>query len=363
MKYYLIAGERSGDLHGGNLLRALGRMDVQSSCRGFGGDAMQEAGMELTLHYREMAFMGFFEIVQNLPAIRRNFRICREDLLAFAPDALILIDYAGFNLRMAAFAKKHGIPVIFYISPKIWAWNQGRGWKIKRRVDRMLCILPFEKEFYRKFAMEVAYVGNPVLDAINDYKKTQAGSAVKTGIALLPGSRLQEIRGVRDMMCTVAERFPEHTFYLACVNNISDAEYAPLLSLPNVQAFEGQTYDLLQQSRMAVVVSGTATLETALLKVPQVVVYRTNPVTYAIARRLIAVPFISLVNLVAGKEVVRELIQGEMHADQVEKEISRLLIPEEAGNMIREYNRIEEILSTGKPASENAAEEIVRFMT
>jgi lipid-A-disaccharide synthase len=364
MRYYLIAGERSGDLHGGNLIRALQTIDPEAQTRGFGGDTMKAAGMQVTVHYEEMAFMGFWEVIKNLGVIKRRLRTCREDIDEFQPEALILIDYAGFNLKMAAYAKKKNIPVIYYISPKIWAWNQGRGWKIKKLVDKMLCILPFEEEFYQKFGMKVDYVGNPVLDAVKDHEPDREGLPKKTGkmVALLPGSRLQEIQRVLPVMDELVRRHPDWIFLLGTVNNLPASEYSQIQTNGNVHSYDGRTYDLLNHADAAVVTSGTATLETALFKVPQVVVYKTSTFSYAIAKRLIRVPYISLVNLVANKEVVPELIQSDMNIRRVDEEITDMLENKARYDRVQlAYEDIRKTLDIGK-ASENAASAIVLFL-
>lgn len=332
--------------------------------RGFGGDQMRAAGLELTVHYEKMAFMGFWEVLTNLGTIRRRLRQCEQDILFFQPDVLILIDYAGFNLKIAAFAKKHGIPVIYYISPKIWAWNQRRGWKMKRLTDRVLSILPFEPEFYQKFNMDVPYVGNPVLDAVRDYEPltTDLPSGDSPRVALLPGSRLQEIRRILPLMEQLAARHPDWQFMLATVDNLPEQEYSGMLRYENVTNWEGRTYDLLSHARAAVVTSGTATLETALFRVPQVVVYKTSGLSYSIAKRLIKVPFISLVNLVAEKEVVPELIQGEASADRADRELKDMLENESCRQQVlNDYDHMIALLDTGR-ASENAAAEVVKFL-
>ena len=322
MKYYLIAGERSGDLHGSNLIKALRRQDAEADIRCWGGDAMQAAGGELVVHYRDTAFMGFWEVFKNLPTIRRLLRQCQEDVLRFRPDALVLIDYPGFNLRMAKYAKAQGIRVFYYISPKIWAWNQSRAKKIKATVDHMFVILPFEEAFYRQYDYEVQYVGNPLFDAIRDFTPSnQFATDLMTDdrpvIALLPGSRKQEISIMLEMLLTVAARFPTYRFVVAAVDNVPASFYDAVRNHPAVSIVTGQTYDLLHHARAAVVASGTATLETALFEVPQIVTYRMSPITYQIARRVIRVPYISLVNLIADREVVPELIQRDFNAERI----------------------------------------------
>ena len=331
MTYYLIAGERSGDLHGANLVRAIHQHDPAAQCRAYGGEQMESAGAVLVRHYREMAFMGFLEVVKNLGTIRRIMRECQVDLLAHRPDVLILIDYAGFNLRMARFAKRHGIRVFYYISPKVWAWNQRRALKIKANVDRLFTILPFETEFFAKYDYHVNYVGNPLLDALAafqpdpDFRKKYRLDA-RPVVALLPGSRQQEITSILPTMLQATTDFADYQFVVGTVSNLPDALYDSFLSnYPSVKRVDDAAYDLLHIATAALVTSGTATLETALLNVPQVVCYKTTGVTYAIAKRLIAVPFISLVNLIAGWEVVNELIQNDLTTNRVAAELKAVL--------------------------------------
>ncbi|GAB4030120.1 lipid-A-disaccharide synthase [Spirosoma jeollabukense] len=331
MTYYLIAGERSGDLHGANLIRAIRQYDSDAKCRAYGGEQMEAAGATLVRHYREMAFMGFLEVAKNLVTIRRIMRECQADLLAHRPDALILIDYAGFNLRMARFAKQQGIRVVYYISPKVWAWNQRRALKIKATVDRLFTILPFETEFFARYDYEVDYVGNPLLDALADFRpdpafRSKLGLGEQAIIALLPGSRRQEIISILPSMLRIIHKFPHYRFVVGTVSNLPDALYNSLLAdYPDVLRVSDAAYDLLHVSTAALVTSGTATLETALLNVPQVVCYKTTGVSYFIAKRLIAVPFISLVNLIAGREVVRELIQNDLTTDNITTELKAIL--------------------------------------
>ena len=322
MKYYLIAGERSGDLHGSNLIKALRERDPDAQIRCWGGDAMQAAGGELVVHYRDTAFMGFWEVFKNLRTIRRLLRQCQQDIVRFQPDALILIDYPGFNLRVAKYAKQQGLRVFYYISPKLWAWNQSRAKKIKATVDHMYVILPFEEAFYQQYDYPVEYVGNPLFDAIRDFTPSPDFAAQHLAderplVALLPGSRQQEITMMMDRMLTVADRFPEYHFAVAAVDNVPASFYDAARQHPRVSVITGQTYDILHHARAAVVTSGTATLETALFEVPQLVTYRMSTITYQIARRVIRVPYISLVNLIADRAVVPELIQDDFSAERV----------------------------------------------
>ena len=369
MKLYFVAGERSGDLHGGNLIKSLrGKVDGLQ-CRGFGGDQMMQAGMHVVVHYRELAFMGFAEVLFNLATISRMLKLCKQDLLEFKPDAVVLIDYAGFNLRIAKYAKQQGIKVLWYISPKVWAWNQGRALKLKACIDRMFVILPFEKEFFRKYEWEVDYVGNPVLDAVRshnqdtDFFKENHLAPDNPVIALLPGSRKQEVKLIVPVMADVAGRFPDAQFVVASVDNLPPALYEPLRKLANAKFVTSGTYDLLGHAHAAIVTSGTATLETALFKVPQVVVYRASPISYLVAKSVIRVPFISLVNLLAGREVVKELIQREANPSALSSELKKLLHDKSYRLRITEgYNEIIQRLDTGS-ASENLANRILDYLS
>lgn len=331
MTYYLIAGERSGDLHGGNLIRAIRAQDAAAQVRAWGGEQMQAAGATLVRHYRNLAFMGFWEVARNLGTIRRLLRECQADLLTHRPDALILIDYAGFNLRMAKFARKHGIRVYYYISPKVWAWNQRRALTIKANVDRLFVILPFEKPFFGRYDYDVEYVGNPLLDALNSHVPNaevtaQLSQHTRPVVALLPGSRRQEITAMLPVMLAVSKQFPDYDFVVGTVSNLPAQLYDELLAdYPTVSRVADAAYDLLKHATAALVTSGTATLETALLNVPQVVLYKTSWLSYAIAKRLIAVPYISLVNLIMDAPLVTELIQDDMNPSRVGDELRAIL--------------------------------------
>lgn len=368
MRYYLVAGERSGDLHGGNLINSLKELQPETVFRGFGGDYMSEAGMEVVVHYRELAFMGFAEVLANLRTISKKIKLCQQDILQYKPDVIILIDYAGFNLRIAKFAKQQGVKVYWYISPKVWAWNQSRALKLKANVDRMFVILPFEKAFYKKYDWNVDYVGNPVLDAIkahqrdNDFLSKNKLNAENELVALLPGSRKQELQRMIPLMAGVALKLPHIQFGLATVNNLSEELYAPLKGLSNVRFISDATYDLLTHAKAAIVTSGTATLETALFKVPQVVVYKTSGFSYRIAKMAIKVPFISLVNLVAEREVVKELIQDKASEEKTLTEVRMIL--EDSNyreSILNGYEEIIKILDTGS-ASENTAQLMLKYL-
>lgn len=329
MKYYLISGEASGDLHGSHLVRALREGDPQASIRCWGGDLMQAQGAELVKHYRDLAFMGFVEVVKHLPTILRNIRFCKKDILAFQPDALVLIDYPGFNLRIARWAHAQGIRVFYYISPQLWAWHESRVETLKRCVERLFVILPFEREFYQKHQYEVEYVGHPLPEIIDRFEAPQDfreknGLSDKPIIALLPGSRRQEITRMLGVMRSVVPHFPEYQFVVAGAPSMDRSFYETLLQ-GHLPLIENQTYSLLRHAQAALVTSGTATLETALFGVPQVVCYRGSNLSYQIAKRLVRVPFISLVNLIAGREVVRELIQHELEPEQLRQELAAIL--------------------------------------
>lgn len=330
-RLYIIAGEASGDLHGGNLVSALRAAagDDELTIRAWGGDRMAEAGAEVVKHYRELAFMGFTQVLMNLRTILRNIDACKRDIESFRPDALILIDYPGFNLRIAEWAHEKGIPVHYYISPQVWAWKKGRVHTIKRVVDHMYCILPFEKDWYAGYGYEARFVGHPLLDAIamegTDELRQLPGDDGRPVVALLPGSRRQEISRVLPLMVRTAARFPDLRFVLAAAPSMPDEFFDEHLEGSAITVVKGRTYDVLRHARAALVTSGTATLETALFGVPEVVCYSGGALNVWIAKRLVDIRFISLVNLIMDREVVRELIQSELTADNLEKELGRLL--------------------------------------
>ncbi len=365
MKYYLIAGERSGDLHGGNLVKALKKNDPQAIFKGFGGNKMGDEGVELTLHYKNLAFMGFFEVLKNLFKISQYLKLCKKDIIDFKPDVVILIDYGGFNLKIASFLKKHKLKAYYYISPKVWAWNQNRAWKIKRLIDRMFVILPFEREFYKKFDWSVDYVGNPVLDAIRSHRteKIEVRNGKKEIVAILPGSRKQEVENVITLMPEIIQAYPQIHFVIAAVDNLDNDIYKIAENYENVELIYGKTYDLLAQSKAPIVTSGTATLETALLKIPQVVIYKTSSISYHIGKRLIRVGYISLVNLIANKPVVKELIQNDLNIDNLKMELSLLISDEDyRSRIIEDYDNIYSTLDVGS-ASENTAHLITKYLS
>lgn len=338
-RIYIIAGEASGDLHGGNLVRELlaaaspaGNLSLANlplNIRAWGGDRMAAAGAEVVKHYRELAFMGFTQVIMNLRTILRNIDACKRDIEAFKPDALVLIDYPGFNLRIAEWAHAKGIPVHYYISPQVWAWKKGRVRTIKRVVDRMYCILPFEKDWYAGHGMSVDFVGHPLLDAIEQEGRSTLeplpGDDGRPVVALLPGSRRQEISRVLPLMVAVAKRFPDQRFVLAAAPSVPDEAYDALIAGSCISLVKGRTYDVLRHARAALVTSGTATLETALFGIPEVVCYSGSALNVWIARRLVDIKFISLVNLIMDREVVRELIQGDLTVDAMCTELAELL--------------------------------------
>ena len=364
MKYYVISGEASGDLHGSNLVKHLKKEDPEGIFRGWGGDLMKQQGVEIVKHYRDLAFMGFIEVVMNLSTILRNMRFCKEDIESFQPDVVILIDYPGFNLRIAEWAHNNNYKVFYYISPQAWAWKENRVKKIKQFVDKMFVILPFEKAFYNKHNYEVDFVGHPLLDAIDDFKEkapdfetfcARHHLSQKPIIALLPGSRKQEISTVLPIMLAAASEFKDYQFVIAGAPSQEEEAYAPYLNHPDVHLISGKTYNLLQQSTAALVTSGTATLETALFQVPEVVCYKGSWISYWIARQLVKIDYISLVNLVMDREVVKELIQGELNTENIKKELNAIL-PEgdKRSQLLNDYYLLKEKLG-GTGASANTA--------
>lgn len=376
-RYYIIAGEASGDLHGSNLIRAIKDQDPDSIIRCWGGDLMQAAGGTLVKHYRDLAFMGFWEVLKNLPTILQNLNFCKKDIAAFQPDVLVCIDYPGFNLRIAEWAHEQAYKVAYYISPQVWAWKEKRVIKMKKIIDEMICILPFEKEYFaQKWNWQVHYVGHPLLEVVDKLQKEKATEKIEWHknltasptpqqpiISLLPGSRQQEIKKVLPVLLEVTKHFPQHDFAVALAPGLDPAFYQSMLE-PYPQVFQvcNQTHALLMQSAAAIVTSGTATLETALLGVPEVVVYKGSPISFFIAKHLINIPFIALVNLIMNKKVVTELIQDQVTAEQIEKELKQLLFSTPVRlQMGTDYEKLRNQLHTGAKASEKAAEIIVRL--
>lgn len=371
MKYYIIAGEASGDLHGSNLIVELKQLDAQAKIRCWGGDKMEAAGAELVKHYRQLAFMGFTEVVKNLRTIFKNLAFCKANILQFQPDVLVLIDYPGFNLRIAEWARKQGLKTVFYISPQVWAWKENRVKAIKRDIDRMIVILPFEKEFYKKWNYDVDYVGHPLVQVVKEFKlahKKKPATFLNTSsiamdeaapqlIALLPGSRKQEILKKLPYMLEVSKYFPTFHFVVAKAPGIEDDFYDELLApYKNVSAVVNKTYDLLNASVAALVTSGTATLETALFGVPEVICYKGSSISYQIAKRLISIKYICLVNLIMDKEVVKELIQDQLTVENIKRELSLILFDAEKKQQLKtDYEALMNLLSQGGNASSNAA--------
>lgn len=360
MRYYIIAGEASGDLHGSNLIRALRQQDPSADVRAWGGDKMEAAGATLVKHYRDLAFMGFVEVIKHLRTIFRNIDFCKKDMLAWKPDVLVLIDYPGFNLRIATWAKAQGIRVVYYISPQVWAWKEGRVKQIKASVDKMLVILPFEVGFYRKWNYDVTYVGHPLIEVIRQEREEVPVVPVseRPVIALLPGSRAQEIRLKLPVMLSVVNDFPQYQFIVAGAPSQPDALYEELIGDANVLLVRNQTYNLLKQAKAALVTSGTATLETALFGIPQVVCYKGNPVSYWLAKKLVKVKYISLVNLIMDKEVIRELIQNDLNYGLLRTALGDILEGSKREQIIHDYQQLW-ILLGNKPASAEAAREIL----
>ncbi len=367
MKYYIIAGEPSGDLHASNLIRELKKSDPDARFRFWGGDKMQEQAGSPVKHIRETSFMGFREVLINLPSVWKNIRFCKYDILQYNPDALILVDYPGFNLRIAKYATLKGIKVFYYISPKVWAWNRSRVRTIKKYIPHMLVILPFEADFYKEYGYSVEYVGNPLIDSIKEYpyKDEDFDSFVsrnnlkeKPVISLLPGSRRQEIEKCLPVMLKPAKRYPRFQFVIAGAPSVDPSFYERFTMGHDVNIVFNQTYALLKHSRAAVVVSGTATMETALLGVPQVVCYRAGRLSYFLGRIIIKVPFISLVNLIMQKEVVKELIQDELNEEKLSEELNRIIdnTPERK-RMLDDYSELSSLAGEGSP-SKKAAKKI-----
>ncbi|MFY7742848.1 MAG: lipid-A-disaccharide synthase [Flavobacterium sp.] len=367
MKYYIIAGEASGDLHGSNLMKAIHKEDTQADIRFWGGDLMQAAGGKLVKHYKALAFMGFAEVLFNLKTILNNISFCKKDILEFQPNVLIFIDYPGFNMRIAKWAKTQNIPTHYYISPQIWAWKENRIKDIKRDFDHLYVILPFEKDFYeKKHHFPVEFVGHPLIDAIHNRKKVDELTFRKEHqlderpiIALLPGSRKQEISKLLHEMLAVVDDFPDYQFVIAGAPGQDYDFYQRFLTNKAVHFISNKTYDLLSVAHAALVTSGTATLETALFKVPEVVCYKGNWISYQIAKRIITLKYISLVNLIMDEEVVTELIQGDCNAKKIKAELSKILEEDYRRKLIEKYDQLEKKLG-GEGASSKVAKLIVR---
>lgn len=328
MRYYIIAGEASGDLHGSNLIKALRAKDANAEIRAWGGDKMEAAGAILVKHIRDLAFMGFVEVLKHLGTILDNISFCKKDILQYRPDVIIFIDYPGFNMRIAEWAKKQGFKTVYYISPTVWAWKENRVKKIKRDVDLMMVILPFEVDFYKsRWQHDVVYVGHPLIEVIEREKEVPPVqlNTSKPIIAVLPGSRKQEILTKLPVMMQMVQHFPQYTFVVAKAPSLPDELYTSIIGDKDVLLVKNQTYNVLKQAEAALVTSGTATLETALFGVPQVVCYKAEPISFWIAKRIVKVKYISLVNLIMDKPVVTELIQGDLNEQNLKNELGKLL--------------------------------------
>ncbi|TXG38575.1 lipid-A-disaccharide synthase [Seonamhaeicola maritimus] len=361
MKYYILAGEASGDLHGSNLMKALQKEDVNADIRFWGGDLMQAVGGTLVKHYKERAFMGFIEVITNLTKIFRLISYCKEDIQNFNPDVIVFIDNSGFNLRIAKWAKEHNFKTNYYISPQVWASRAGRVKAIKRDIDAMFVILPFVKPFYKKYDYNVNFVGHPLIDAISNRELIEDSKFRETHklsnkpiIALLPGSRKQEIKKMLSVMLSLVEDFKDYQFVIAGAPSQEFNFYEQFIKTDNVKFISNKTYDLLSVSNAALVTSGTATLETALFKVPQVVCYKGSAISYHIAKRIITLKFISLVNLVMDREVVTELIQNDFNKRKLKLELKNILMLERRVKMFEDYYELEKALG-GKGASHKTA--------
>ena len=368
MKYYIIAGEASGDLHGSNLMKALLKEDVNADFRFWGGDLMQAVGGTLVKHYKERAFMGFAEVLKNISKIYKDLSFCKSDIKAYNPNVVIFIDNSGFNLRIAKWAKENKYRTNYYISPQVWASRANRVKAIKRDIDAMYVILPFVEAFYKKFDYKVTFVGHPLIDAIAgrtqvDEFEFRAENELndKPIIALLPGSRKQEIKNMLSVMLSLVDVYKDYQFVIAGAPSQDYEFYKSFIKATNVKFVSNKTYDLLSVSTAALVTSGTATLETALFKVPQVVCYKGSAISYQIARRIITLKFISLVNLIMDKEVVKELIQNDFNTKNLKRELDIILDPYERTKFFINYYELEKKLG-GKGASQKTAHLIFKSL-
>ena len=367
MKYFIVSGEASGDLHGANLVKSMKKLEPNSSFVGWGGDLMQEQGVEIKKHYKELAFMGFLEVVKNIRTIFKNIKLCKQQILEEKPDAVIFIDYPGFNLRMAKFAKKNGFKTLYYISPTVWAWKEKRIEKIKRDVDKLFVILPFEKQFYKDRGCDVTFVGHPLIDAIANFRSVAMAKEVflskyqlsdKKIIALLPGSRKQEILKKLPIMLDVAKNYNDYEFVIAGAPGLDKSFYESVLGDNQLKIIYNDTYNLLNNSYAGLVTSGTATLETALFNVPQVVCYQTSSISYHIAKRLVSIKYISLVNLILDREVVTELIQNDLNVERLGTEFELILKGESREKQLKAYQELNDLCG-GIGASENTAKGMI----
>lgn len=360
MRYYIIAGEASGDLHASNLVKELKKLDAQAEFRGFGGTLMASEGVEIAKDYSEIAFMGFYEVARNIGTLLGAFKLCKQDILSYSPDVVILVDFAGFNLRMAKWIKSVNIKTFYYIAPKAWAWNKSRVKKIKAYVDKLFVILPFEKQFFGQFGIATDYIGNPLEDSISHFvanpkfiKDNQLDT--RPIIAVLPGSRKQEIEHMLHFMVSIIPSFMQRfQFVIAGMSSLPQEYYETFRRHDTIRIVYDQTYDLLSHAHVALVTSGTATLETALFKVPQVVCYRTTPITYLIAKSLIKVRFISLVNIIANRAIVTELIQNQFIPHNIREELNRIIEGPARETMLRDYEQLEALIGHNNPSSTTA---------
>lgn len=370
MKYYIIAGEVSGDLHASFLIRELKQKDENAEFRVWGGDNMAKEGANVVKHIKNLNFMGFVEVVANLKTILTNLKFCKKDILNYKPDAVIFVDYPGFNLRIATFCHLKGIKTIYYISPKVWAWKRGRIKLMKKVLTKLYVIFPFEEQFFKKYDLEVEYYGNPLLDEIQYYKKTQDresflkdnGLGGKPIVALLPGSRVQEIKTILSVQMSLVEKFPDFDFVIAGLNNHKEEFYRRFMGNNDVKIIYNQIYSILSVSYCAVVCSGTATLETALFNVPEVVCYKGNPISFAIGKMLVKLKFISLVNLILNRQAVVELLQKDWNEERLEKEFRRIAYDERyRTEMEMNYSNLKTILGDAG-ASIKIAKSIVNLL-
>ena len=364
MKYYIIAGEASGDLHGANLIASLKKKDPHAKIRAWGGNLMKKQGAMLVKHYRDLAFMGFVEVLLHLRTILKNLSFCKKDILKFKPDAIILIDYPGFNLKVAKFAHQYNIKVYYYISPQVWAWKKRRVHTIKKVVDKMLVILPFEKDFYDEYRVDAHYVGHPLLDELSRVKYITKNNFIRQNnldpkkeiIALLPGSRKQEVTRMLGVMLKVVDKFPDYQFVIGCAPSLPESFYNSLIGNENVSLVFNKTYQLLQVASAALVTSGTATLETALFYVPEVVCYKGNHISYLIAKNLIKVKYISLVNLIMNKPVLKELIQNDLTPENISEELKQLLTNHKRQRqLLDDYEELRCVLGNAGASSNDAS--------
>ncbi len=353
MKYFIIAGEASGDLYGSHIARHIKSLDQSAEIKGWGGDLMAYEGVNIQKHIRELAFMGFVEVLANLRTIKKNFKKCKNDILAFNPDIIIFVDYPGFNIRISKWTKKQGFKSVYFISPTVWAWKSNRVYKLRDNNEGIVCILPFEKEFYAKFGIEVQYFGHPLAEIISNYS-TQNGDEFrkqhnldeKPIIAILPGSRKQELKHILPEILPIIPKFPEYNFVIAATHNLPEELYKSLTKNHKVSIIFNQTYDLLANSVAGLIKSGTSTLEAALFNLPQVVCYKANPISVAIAKMLAKVKYISLVNIILNKLIVMELIQNELTPDNVEKQLKKILYNDDILHSIKEnYIYLHKILN------------------